>query len=191
MANSLGPHCTAFLYPNLETDQFTGDPPDRGAAEQAERTLDQSAASALNRNEQSENLPIVTHWDKIKCALSNNRVVIVQGQTGCGKSTQIPQLIHSAKERGDNRIAVTQPRRLGAISVAERVAKEMGCSSGSRVVTYSVMNDNRERDETDICFKTDGFLLQQLMGSHSVILEKYKVSTTCVYFCNASDNLCL
>ncbi|KAI5169595.1 hypothetical protein PAEPH01_0845 [Pancytospora epiphaga] len=90
-------------------------------------------------------------------ALAKNTVVLVQGDTGCGKSTKIPRLLLSKYSR----IVCTQPRRLAAISVARKVAADMKCNLGG-TVGYAVRFDDRSSKSTRLKFVTDGILLKEL-----------------------------
>lgn len=76
----------------------------------------------MNRDKQS--LPIFKEKDAIIDSVRKNPVTIIVGDTGCGKSTQVPQYLIGA---GWSRIVCTQPRRLSTVSLSERVAKEMYC----------------------------------------------------------------
>eukprot|EP00966_Prymnesium_polylepis_P007139 164656-Prymnesium_polylepis.1 len=85
--------------------------------------------------------------------------VVVVGHTGCGKTTQLPQYLHEAGWTDNNHVvACTQPRRLAATSVAERVAAEMGVELGG-AVGYAVRFDERwDASATRIKYMTDGML---------------------------------
>ncbi|MBO4350517.1 MAG: hypothetical protein J6A01_06210 [Proteobacteria bacterium] len=77
-------------------------------------------------------LPIYKHQDEINAALASHQVIVVQGPTGCGKTTQLPRiLLRNPMITG--RIGLTQPRRIAAVSVAARLAKEIGCELGEEV----------------------------------------------------------
>lgn len=76
----------------------------------------------MNRDKQ--NLPIFKEKDNIISSVNQNVVTVIIGDTGCGKSTQVPQYLISA---GWDHIICTQPRRLSTISLSERVSKEMYC----------------------------------------------------------------
>lgn len=76
----------------------------------------------MNRDKQ--NLPIFKEKDNIISSVNQNVVTVIIGDTGCGKSTQVPQYLISA---GWDHIVCTQPRRLSTISLSERVSKEMYC----------------------------------------------------------------
>ena len=76
----------------------------------------------------SDNLPIYPMRSEILQAIDNHQVTIISGETGSGKTTQVPQyLLQEAQEKGEKiRIICTEPRRIAAISVADRVAQEIG-----------------------------------------------------------------
>ena len=80
-------------------------------------------------------LPIAKHRVDILRKLENNRVVIISGDTGCGKTTQVPKYIleHEAAQNREVNIICTQPRRLAASNIAKRVALELGEGVGQRV----------------------------------------------------------
>ena len=107
---------------------------------------------------QENPLPILEHKTVIMDLIRNNRVVFLEGETGCGKSTQLPQFLYM----GCNRILVTQPRRIAAIRIAERVVKEMKCVLGG-LVGYGVGNDVRCSPDTRIMFCTAGYIVEVRM----------------------------
>ena len=104
-------------------------------------------------------LPIYDHADSIVEAVRTHQVVVVEGQTGCGKTTQLPRILlrHDLVSR---RIGVTQPRRIAAISVAWRIADELGVALGEEV-GYAIRFDDKTTDETIVKVMTDGILLQE------------------------------
>ena len=112
-----------------------------------------------------EGLPIAAHLDDIRAALASHRVVVVAGETGSGKTTQLPKVAYALGRVGDPaataRVAHTQPRRIAARAVAERVAEEMGVTLGS-TVGYRVRFDDRSSRDTAITVMTDGLLLAQV-----------------------------
>lgn len=111
-------------------------------------------------------LPIWPKADEIKAALKKNNVLVLTGETGSGKSTQVPQFLLNEKWC-TKCIAITQPRRVAAISLARRVADEMGSYMGSQSpmakVGYSVRFDNAIGPNTKIKFLTEGMLLQEML----------------------------
>jgi ATP-dependent RNA helicase DHR2 len=125
-----------------------------------------------------QSLPIWPQADSIRAALKRNNVLVLTGETGSGKSTQVPQFL-TAESWCTKCIAITQPRRVAAISLARRVAEEMGSFMGSQSpaakVGYSVRFDNATGPGTKIKFLTEGMLLQEmlrdpLMSQYSAIV---------------------
>ena len=108
-----------------------------------------------------EELPISAHRVEIMDALRRSQAVIVCGDTGSGKTTQLPKM---AMELGlgahGRRIACTQPRRLAAVTVAERVAEELGCEVGA-TIGYQHRFAKKISDSTRVKFMTDGVLLAE------------------------------
>jgi len=118
-----------------------------------------------------EELPAASYRNKVLCALDTSRVVVICGATGCGKSTQIPQTIlegmSAAGRIDDTHIIVTQPRRVAAMSLAERVASERDSPSpgaDGSVVGYSVRLSRRVSDDAKIVYCTVGILLRMLVN---------------------------
>lgn len=103
-------------------------------------------------------LPVAKHKDEIIAAVAHEQVVLVAGDTGCGKSTQIPQYLRQA---GYEAICCTQPRRIACISLSKRVAHEMLCEYGSEV-GYQIRFERSKNKHTKIIFMTEGLLLRQL-----------------------------
>lgn len=108
-------------------------------------------------------LPASKYCDQVLKSISSCNVVIISGGTGCGKTTQVPQFIlDEAHENNKHvRVMVTQPRRIAAISIAERVARERGEPIG-RTVGYQVRLDSRRSDDTVLTYCTTGVLLRML-----------------------------
>ena len=105
-------------------------------------------------------LPIAAKRAEIVAAVRRHPVVIVSGETGCGKSTQIPKMCLEAGRGKRGRIAVTQPRRIAAITIAHRIAEEMGEPIG-RTVGYKIRFEDRSSRESVIKVLTDGMLLAE------------------------------
>ncbi|MGA0332630.1 MAG: ATP-dependent RNA helicase HrpA [Kiritimatiellia bacterium] len=108
-----------------------------------------------------EELPVSTRRESILEAIRAHQVVIVCGDTGSGKTTQLPKMMLEVMGDAPGRIAVTQPRRLAATQMAARVAEECGTPLGSGV-GVQVRFQNRSSAQTRIQFMTDGLLLAQL-----------------------------
>lgn len=84
--------------------------------------------------EQRESLPIYRFQDQIIEAVANNQMLVVIGETGSGKTTQMTQYLAEAGYTSRGKIGCTQPRRVAAMSVAKRVAEEVGCRLGEEVI---------------------------------------------------------
>lgn len=104
-------------------------------------------------------LPVYKVKDRLMSQIRNAKVCVLIGETGSGKSTQIPQFL---MESSDKAIAVTQPRRVAAINLATRVAEEYGCPCGTQV-GYSVRFQNKSSKNTKLKYLTDGMLLREMM----------------------------
>ncbi|KAJ1548268.1 ATP-dependent DNA/RNA helicase dhx36 [Nowakowskiella sp. JEL0078] len=126
-------------------------------------------------NIRSVNLPVVQNYSEVIAAIESNRVVILAAETGAGKTTQVPQFIlahfnshQSQKGYPPANVIVTQPRRIAAISVAERVAQERGETVGRTgcSIGYQVRFDKKlptaDKKYGSIVFCTTGILLRQL-----------------------------
>ncbi len=110
-----------------------------------------------------EDLPICGRRAEIVAAIRGNQVVVVAGETGSGKTTQLPKMCLDAGLAERGRIGCTQPRRVAALSVSRRVAEELGVTWGREVGCKMRFNDDTGRD-TRIKFMTDGILLAEVQG---------------------------
>ena len=97
---------------------------------------------------------------EIRETLRNNSVLLVQGNTGCGKTTKIPRFLMDEYSN----IVCTQPRRLAAINVASKVASDLGCSLGS-TVGYSIRFEDLTSNQTKLKFVTDGILVNEIAST--------------------------
>lgn len=139
--------------------------------------------------ESRKTLPVWSHSDELRQGLRHRDIILVAGETGSGKSTQVPQLlVQESWCKPQNRkiivdgvmqnmkiggcIAITEPRRVAAISLARRVAEEMGTPLGSSSpaskVGYSVRFDNSTSPNTQIKYLTEGMLLQEMLRDPSL-----------------------
>ena len=108
-----------------------------------------------------EELPIAHYADELVDAIRDHQVVVVAGETGSGKSTQLPKLCLRAGRGKAGLIGHTQPRRVAARSVADRIATELGVALGSEV-GFSVRFTDQVNADTQIRVMTDGILLAEL-----------------------------
>ena len=118
------------------------------------------------------NLPIFTGRNAIIAEVRMKESVIIVGETGSGKTTQIPQYLHEARLTKLGAIACTQPRRVAAISIAQRVAKEMSVQLGEEV-GYTVRFEDATSAKTRVKYMTDGILLREAVGDP--LLHRYSV----------------
>ncbi|MBN1983535.1 MAG: ATP-dependent RNA helicase, partial [Chitinivibrionales bacterium] len=123
------------------------------------------------KNSVANSLPIHEKQQEITQALSHGQVLIIEGQTGCGKTTQIPQFCYNAAPCGNGIIGITQPRRIAAIALCRRVASEMGCTVGT-LVGYKIRFAQQATSQTKILFMTDGILLNEIQSDR--FLRKYQ-----------------
>lgn len=117
-----------------------------------------------------ERLPIFAAKSRIQKLVSQYQTLLLVGETGSGKTTQVPQYILELNpERG---VACTQPRRVAATSVSERVAEEMDVELGQEV-GYSIRFDDNSSEKTRLKYLTDGMLLREAMSDP--LLSRYSV----------------
>ncbi|KAH6793614.1 RNA helicase family protein [Perilla frutescens var. hirtella] len=128
--------------------------------------------------EQRMGLPIVMMEQEIMEAINENISVIICGETGCGKTTQVPQFLyeagfgsHHSNTRGGI-IGVTQPRRVAVLATAKRVAFELGLRLGKEV-GFQVRHDRKVGESCSIKFMTDGILLREVQNDF--LLKRYSV----------------
>lgn len=116
-------------------------------------------------------LPILGEEQVIMETIQENSIIILAGETGSGKTTQVPQFLYEAGFAEKKLIGITEPRRVAAISMSKRVATEMNL--GSDVVSYLIRFEGNVTENTKIKFMTDGVLLKEIESDFS--LSKYSV----------------
>lgn len=116
-------------------------------------------------------LPILGEEQVIMEAINENNIVILAGETGSGKTTQVPQFLYEAGYAEKKMIGITEPRRVAAISMSKRVAHEMNLSPD--VVSYLIRFEGNTTENTKIKFMTDGVLLKEIESDFT--LNKYSV----------------
>lgn len=137
--------------------------------------ISQSLSTLTNTplNIQKKLLPITKYRNQLLYAVEQNQITIVLGHTGCGKTTQIPQFLYEAGWASQNGIiGCTQPRRLVAKSVSERVSLELNSPPGS-LCGYSIQFDHNVSEKTKIKYMTDGILLNEIF--FDPLLERYSI----------------
>ncbi|RHN48084.1 putative RNA helicase [Medicago truncatula] len=159
---------------------------DRNKPFVARRNYQPNANANANRNnqthssprrqkiiEQRKSLPIASVEKRLIEEVQKNDILIIVGETGSGKTTQIPQFLFHAGFCHDGKVVgITQPRRVAAITVAKRVAEECGYELGQKV-GYSVRFDDSTSNSTRIKYMTDGLLLREALLDP--YLSKYSV----------------
>ena len=121
-----------------------------------------------------KSLPVYEQKQKILDCMENNQVVIVESPTGSGKTTQIPVILYEAGYATNGMIAVTQPRRIAALSVSEFIAKQMKTPYPG-LVGYKMRFEDNTGADTRIKIMTDGILLQEMkldpwLSKYSVVM---------------------
>jgi HrpA-like RNA helicase len=140
------------------------------AADAAEIAITYSQAQAAMKMHPSykaiqakrEQLPAFAFKEEVCKLVRENQVVLVSGETGCGKTTQVPQYLLEDPVTGPTcRIVVTQPRRISAVSVAERIASER-CEVLGNSIGYNIRLESEKSKSTQVLFVTPGVLLRKL-----------------------------
>jgi ATP-dependent RNA helicase DHX8/PRP22 len=128
--------------------------------------------NARSESQWASQLPVFKHRNHIVQAVTDNQVIVITSDTGSGKTTQIPQFLAASECFKDQRIIITQPRRVAATSVARRVSEEVGCVLGDEV-GYAIRFDDTSSSKTLIRYVTDGILLRESLGQSG--LQRYGV----------------
>jgi pre-mRNA-splicing factor ATP-dependent RNA helicase DHX16 len=140
-----------------------------------EQQLKAADAKAKSIEESRKMLPIYQWRQQFLNALEEHQVLIIVGETGSGKTTQLPQYLHEAGyTKNGLKVGCTQPRRVAAMSVAARVAEEMSVKLGNEV-GYSIRFEDQTSDKTVLKYMTDGMLLREFLtepdlGGYSALM---------------------
>ncbi|KAK0641328.1 putative pre-mRNA splicing factor [Cercophora newfieldiana] len=135
---------------------------------------DQSLGKRTNMTikEQRESLPVYAFRQQLIEAVRANQILIVVGETGSGKTTQVTQYLAEAGFTNNGMIGCTQPRRVAAVSVAKRVSEEVGCQLGQEV-GYTIRFEDVTSPATKIKYMTDGMLQREILIDPN--LKRYSV----------------
>ena len=140
-----------------------------------EQSLSEADKKKMSIAETRKSLPIWPFREDLIAAVKEHQVLIIEGETGSGKTTQVPQFLVEAGFCDDEKkIGCTQPRRVAAMSVAARVAEEMGKKLGNEV-GYSIRFEDCTSERTIVKYMTDGMLLREFLSepdlaSYSVMI---------------------
>jgi ATP-dependent RNA helicase DHX8/PRP22 len=116
----------------------------------------------MSIKDQRESLPVYKFRTQLLDAVAANQILIVVGDTGSGKTTQMTQYLAEAGYANELMIGCTQPRRVAAMSVAKRVAEEVGCQLGNEV-GYTIRFEDKTGPDTRIKYMTDGILQREIL----------------------------
>ncbi|GAA5933455.1 hypothetical protein JCM3775_000699 [Rhodotorula graminis] len=142
-------------------DRIEGTVDPKEAALQAQ--IDEAERRAQSIDDTRKSLPVFAWRQQFLDAVKQYQVLVIEGETGSGKTTQLPQYLYEAGYCTDGmKIGCTQPRRVAAMSVAARVADEVGCRLGAEV-GYSIRFEDCTSDKTKIKYMTDGMLLREFL----------------------------
>jgi len=147
--------------------RWQGKPADATAEAAFNQLLEQSRAQRRQRAARpiavtlDEALPIAREAERITALIRAHQVVVIAGETGSGKTTQLPKLCLAAGRGEAGMIGCTQPRRIAARAVATRVAEELGAELGT-VVGYQVRFTDKVGEDSRVKFMTDGILLAEI-----------------------------
>ncbi|KAF8097421.1 hypothetical protein N665_0289s0010 [Sinapis alba] len=165
----------AFWKPGTEKPSFVED--EEGGIVLMSNNLASSSSSSYgyaNIEKQRQRLPVYKYRTDILYLVENHATTIIVGETGSGKTTQIPQYLKEAGwAEGGRVIACTQPRRLAVQAVSARVAEEMGVNLGDEVGYTIRFEDHTTSGVTSVKFLTDGVLIREMM--EDPLLTKYSV----------------
>ncbi|XP_070509212.1 pre-mRNA-splicing factor ATP-dependent RNA helicase DHX16 [Chironomus tepperi] len=143
--------------------------------QEVKKEISETERKKMDIEETKRSLPVFPFRDDLIRAIRDHQVLIIEGETGSGKTTQVPQYLYEAGFTKDGKkIGCTQPRRVAAMSVAARVAEEMKVKLGNEV-GYSIRFEDCTSERTVLKYMTDGtlhreFLSEPDLGSYSVMI---------------------
>ncbi|KAL6501384.1 Pre-mRNA-splicing factor ATP-dependent RNA helicase DEAH1 [Orobanche gracilis] len=155
-----------------------------------ELSVDSPEASAVKTaleklQSDRKTLPIYPYREELLQAVNDHQVLVIVGETGSGKTTQLPQYLHEAGYSKRGKIGCTQPRRVAAMSIAARVSQEMGVKLGHEV-GYSIRFEDCTSEKTLLKYMTDGMLLREFLLEPD--LQSYSCHTHAEKFSDYFDS---
>ncbi|XP_078272456.1 pre-mRNA-splicing factor ATP-dependent RNA helicase DHX16 [Rhinoraja longicauda] len=153
-----------FLMEEDEMIEFVSAVPMPGTVPKDEASdVSEAQRQKESLQEVRRSLPVFPYRGDLLAAVAQHQVLIIEGETGSGKTTQIPQYLHEeGYTAGGKKIGCTQPRRVAAMSVASRVAQEIGAKLGNEV-GYSIRFEDCTSERTVLRYMTDGMLLREFL----------------------------
>jgi ATP-dependent RNA helicase DHX8/PRP22 len=147
---------------NSRTNQASEAQPEWKKIASGSRDISMGKRTDMSIKDQRESLPVYRFRKQLLEAISQHQILIVVGETGSGKTTQMTQYLAEAGYANEGMIGCTQPRRVAAMSVAKRVAEEVGCQLGHEV-GYTIRFEDNTSPDTKIKYMTDGILQREIL----------------------------
>ncbi|XP_018416161.1 PREDICTED: putative pre-mRNA-splicing factor ATP-dependent RNA helicase DHX16 isoform X1 [Nanorana parkeri] len=167
-----------YVMEEDEVIQFVSATQMKGTVEKEDeeaKALSELEKKKLSMQEVRRSLPVFPYREDLLKAIAEHQILIIEGETGSGKTTQIPQYLHEeGYTRNGMKVGCTQPRRVAAMSVAARVSQEMSVKLGNEV-GYSIRFEDCTSERTVLKYMTDGMLLREFLtepdlAGYSVII---------------------
>ncbi|KAH4807348.1 hypothetical protein HBH61_133780 [Parastagonospora nodorum] len=147
---------------NTRTNQPSESQPEWKKISAGSRDISMGKRTDMSIKDQRESLPVYKFRKQLLEAVAQHQILIVVGDTGSGKTTQMTQYLAEAGYANELVIGCTQPRRVAAMSVAKRVAEEVGCKLGNEV-GYTIRFEDNTSPDTRIKYMTDGILQREIL----------------------------
>ncbi|XP_018416162.1 PREDICTED: putative pre-mRNA-splicing factor ATP-dependent RNA helicase DHX16 isoform X2 [Nanorana parkeri] len=164
-----------YVMEEDEVIQFVSATQMKGTEDEEAKALSELEKKKLSMQEVRRSLPVFPYREDLLKAIAEHQILIIEGETGSGKTTQIPQYLHEeGYTRNGMKVGCTQPRRVAAMSVAARVSQEMSVKLGNEV-GYSIRFEDCTSERTVLKYMTDGMLLREFLtepdlAGYSVII---------------------
>jgi ATP-dependent RNA helicase DHX8/PRP22 len=149
------------------TDPSLSGVPEWKEATTNSKSISYGYTSSKSIREQRESLPVFALKTQLMEAIAQNQVLVVIGETGSGKTTQMTQYLHEMGYTKKGIVGCTQPRRVAATSIAKRVAEEVGCELGEEV-GYTIRFEDMTSPATRIKYMTEGMLMREYLADNNL-----------------------